>query len=354
MGRVTGLKAPEQKLSDGITPSVVEGFASDVWIGGVDSRIYAPNNPMLAGPRESSTNSCCKDSLAVIVEKEYQSVSKQINNHAFSSSPSISCTILGTFLKIQNINENDLAKLELLVPSYQNYGINFIISLAAVKVVLIDLTPNADVRVAGLNQIMNNYIQYNEARHELPIGKFKPFTYDVNDSKFNKSVPEITDTLSEVDVHCLTTYGHVKNYDIVLSFSNESSAFDPESVRGQRGFLKGAGEEFSQSLCYANSAIEKPDVQHYDPGVRPEEQGWGARPPLDSFRILNHVVGGPFGCDVDRPQQVQTRTGIDQEYSRLSGLPYNAFARLPDPQNWAGDTLVRPNLFGLRVNSFLK
>jgi len=234
MGRVTGLKAPEQKLSDGITPSVVEGFASDVWIGGVDSRIYAPNNPMLAGPRESSTNSCCKDSLAVIVEKEYQSVSKQINNHAFSSSPSISCTILGTFLKIQNINENDLAKLELLVPSYQNYGINFIISLAAVKVVLIDLTPNADVRVAGLNQIMNNYIQYNEARHESSVGKFKPFTYDVNDSKFNQSVPQITDTLSEVDVHCLTTYGHVKNYDIVLVFSNEGAGLRNASHVGGR------------------------------------------------------------------------------------------------------------------------
>jgi len=175
-------------------------------------------------PAAKKDSSCsCDDSLAVIVQKEYQSVSKQINNHAFSSSPSINCTISGTFLKIQNINENDLAKLELLVPSYQNNGVNFIISLAAVKVVLIDLTPNADVSVAGLNQIMNNYIQYNEARHESSVGKFKPFTYDVNDSKFNKSVPQITDTLSEVDVHCLTTYGHVKNYDIVLVFSNEGA-----------------------------------------------------------------------------------------------------------------------------------
>jgi len=179
--------------------------------------------PLLGSVAKQESSCSCDDSLAVIVQKEYQSVSKQINNHAFSSSPSINCTISGAFLKIQNINENDLAKLELLVPSYQNNGVNFIISLAAVKVVLIDLTPDADVRVAGLLQIMNNYIQYNEARHESPIGKFKPFTYDVNDSKFNKSVPQITDTLSEVDVHCLTTYGHVKNYDIVLVFSNEGA-----------------------------------------------------------------------------------------------------------------------------------
>jgi len=169
-------------------------------------------------PVKKDSSCSCDDSLKVIVQKEYNSVFKQINNRAFPNSPSINCTISGTFLKIQNINEKDLANLELLLPSYQNYGINFTISLFSTKVLLIDLTPNVNVIVAGLNQIMNNYVQYNEVRHDSSTGKFKPFEYDVNDSKFNQSVPQITDTLSEVDVHCLTTYGHVKNYDVLFAF----------------------------------------------------------------------------------------------------------------------------------------
>jgi len=293
--------------------------------------------PEVTAPRETSTNSCCKDSLAVIVEKEYQSVSKQINNHTFPNSPSISCTILGTFLKIQNINENDLANLELLVPSYQNYGINFIISLAAVKVVLIDLTPNTDVRVAGLNQIMDNYISYNEARHELPIGKFKPFTYDVNDSKFNKSVPEITDTLSEVDVHCLTTYGHVKNYDIVLSFSNEGLVLARDDGRIQGVFVDLKPDVHFDSQVSADSVAGTGGARHtLDPNeilipkavrLLPNTASYGAGADTCSGALA--LTAGLRGVDQTPDLVPRDRLRINTAHSPL-GQTYNTAGKVGD------------------------
>jgi len=163
----------------------------------------------------------CKDSLAVLIQKEYNAISKQINDGVFSSSPSISCNVLfKNALLIKNLNESDLVKLELLMPTYQNSGVIFNISLSGVVVQLYELNPVLDVKIAGLLQIMDNYIKYNEALHESSVGKFRPFEYDVNHPKFNQSVPEITDTLSEVDVHCKTTYGYAKNYDFALVFSN--------------------------------------------------------------------------------------------------------------------------------------
>lgn len=107
------------------------------------------------------------------------------------------------------------------------FATEYAIVLDDVTVTLADVTPNATFHVRGLNNVMNEYIQYNQvngvtiSENSYPSYTFTPF--------FNKAwitpdpvlIPQVTDYLTTFDDCSVNTLGHVKYYNLVFKVTDQ-------------------------------------------------------------------------------------------------------------------------------------
>jgi len=163
-----------------------------------------------------------------IANRQYNFVIKQVLGGVFSNSNAIYSGCEGDILKINNIEESDIAKLQLILNGLPMFATEYAIVLDDVTVTLADVTPNATFRVRGLNLQMNNFIQYNQvngviiSENVYPNYTFTPFYNKYAPTVDNYFlIPGVTDDLSRLDECVIRTLGHVKYYNLVFKFTDQ-------------------------------------------------------------------------------------------------------------------------------------
>jgi len=139
----------------------------------------------------------------------------------------VTLIVKGDIIKINNIEESDLAKLQLILNGLPIFATEYSIVLEDVTVTLADVTPNATFHVKNLNMVMNEYIQYNQvntvtiSENIYPNYTFTPFFSKTSPNSNYYLIPKITDDLSYLDECAVKTLGHVKYYNLVFKFTDQ-------------------------------------------------------------------------------------------------------------------------------------
>lgn len=165
--------------------------------------------------------------LFTITNKQYNYFLKQSLSGVFSNSNGIYSNSEANVIRIFNMQETDLAKLQFIINAPPEFSTEFSFILEDVTVTLADVRPNATFRVNGLKNTMNEFIQYNQVNsiiklpNSFPVYVFTPFYNDVAPDGNYYLIPQVTDTLSQLDPGVVRTLGHVKYYNLVFRLTDK-------------------------------------------------------------------------------------------------------------------------------------
>ena len=164
--------------------------------------------------------------LFSITNKQYNFFLKQRLSGVFSNSNGIYSNSEANVIRIFNMQETDLAKLQFIITGPPEFSTDYSLILEDVTVTIADVTPTATFTINGLKHLMNEFIQYNQVNgiiklpDSFPAYVFTPFYNNVAPDGKYFLIPEGTDTLSQLDDRVIRTLGHVKYYNLVFRLTD--------------------------------------------------------------------------------------------------------------------------------------